>query len=224
MFDSKEALEYHEFQRAGASNDDLKIIRSEIIGVAVQRAAMPLHKSTCSSAGIVAGTPFDMSHYTLLPQNYPQQQNVSCGANVILMIQSISSMPMISACRNLEAPLFEDVSDALRNKYSCRQRAYSILHACIIHPNRLTFPKSKQYKQDAIRLQHHSRPWHVDHASCHPRQSSDLTTPDSSSKSILKSSGSLGMTAEPSNDLLDTITCGNGLKEYVHVRDYTRCA
>ena len=224
MFDSKEALEYHIFQRAGASNDDLKNIRSEIIALAVQRAAMLLHKSTCSSAGIVAGTPFDMSQYTLVARNFPQQQNVSCGANVILMIQSISSMPMISACRNLETPLFEDVSGVLRNKHSCRLHVYSILHAYIIHSNRLTFSKSKQYKRDAIRLQHHSRPWHVDHASCHPRQLSDLTTPDSSSKSILKSSGSLGMTAEPSNDCLDTITCGNGLKAYVHVRDYTRCA
>jgi pyruvate dehydrogenase complex dehydrogenase (E1) component len=71
VFDSKEALEYHIFQRAGASNDDLNIIRSGIIAVAVQRAAMLLHKSTCSSAGIVAGTSFDMSHYTLVPQNCP---------------------------------------------------------------------------------------------------------------------------------------------------------
>jgi hypothetical protein len=143
VFDSKKALEYHIFQRAGASNDDLKNIRSEIIALAVQRAAMLLHKSTCSSAGIVAGAPFDMSQYTLVARNCPQQQNVSCGANVILMIQSISSMPMISACRNLETPLFEDVSDALRNKYSCRLHAYSILHTCTIHPNRLTFPESK---------------------------------------------------------------------------------
>ena len=176
--------------------------------LAAQQVLWQVHHLTCPSIHSL--------------RNCPQQQNVSCGANVILMIQSISSMPMISACRNLETPLFEDVSGELRNKHSCRLHAYSIFHACIIHSNRLTFPKSKQYTQDAIRLQHHSRPWHVDHASCHPRQSSDLTTPDSSSKGILKSSGSLGMTAEPSNDCLDTIICGNGLKAYVHVKDYMR--
>jgi hypothetical protein len=64
----------------------------------------------------------------------------------------------------------------------------------------------------------------LDHASFHPRQLTDLTTPDGLGISILKSSGSLGMTAEPSNGRLDTITFGNGLKAYVHLRDYTRCA
>ena len=70
VFDSKDAL--------------------EIIAFNVQCAKMLLHKSSCSSDGKTKVALFNMPKYILIPQECPQQQNVSCGANVILIIKSVS--------------------------------------------------------------------------------------------------------------------------------------
>ena len=133
----------------------------------MQRSAMLLHKSACSSEGNAGVTSSNMPKYKLVPQKCPQQQYVSCSANVILMIKSISSMPMGSG---FDKSLFEVTLDMLSNKHPCCLHAYSILYDCIIRPNPLTIPDSKQYQQNAIELKHHSYSWHVDHVSCHSSQ------------------------------------------------------